>query len=59
MTTPLIANHPKTQRLERLTALINETLERTLPKAALAPQVVHEAMRYCVFSGGKRFRPLL
>ena len=23
------------------------------------PQVVHEAMRYCVLSGGKRFRPLL
>ncbi|MBI3021547.1 MAG: polyprenyl synthetase family protein [Candidatus Omnitrophica bacterium] len=57
--TSLIASHPKTQRLERLTALVNDALERTLPKAALPPQVVHEAMRYCVFPGGKRFRPLL
>jgi len=30
-----------------------------LPKATEPPQVVHEAMRYCVLSGGKRFRPLL
>ena len=46
-------------RLEGLSQLVDRTLERALPKAASLPQVIHEAMRYCVFSGGKRFRPLL
>ena len=39
--------------------LITRTLERMLPPTSRSPQVVHEAMRYCVLSGGKRFRPLL
>ena len=55
----ITTRHPKTRRLEQLTALVNQTLERALPKATLPPQVLHEAMRYCVLSGGKRFRPLL
>ena len=46
-------------RLERLRRLLDQALERALPKATRLPQVVHEGMRYCVFSGGKRFRPLL
>jgi len=46
-------------RLERLARLVDKALERALPKATRLPQVVHEGMRYCVFSGGKRFRPLL
>ena len=58
-TSSLTSRPPKTRRLERLTSLIDVTLHRALPKAAASPQVVHEAMRYCVFSGGKRFRPLL
>lgn len=49
----------KTRRLERLTAQVDEALKRLLPGATVVPQVVHEAMRYCVLSGGKRFRPLL
>ena len=62
MTTLLQARatrHPKTRRLEQLTRLVDQTLERALPKTSLLPQVLHEAMRYCVLSGGKRFRPLL
>lgn len=60
MTTLLAkTTRPATPRLERLTALVNEALGRALPKAALAPPVLGEAMRYCLFSGGKRFRPLL
>ena len=47
------------RRLETLTRLVDGALERVLPKASAPPQVIHEAMRYCVFSGGKRFRPLL
>ena len=60
MTTRLKATpHLKTRRLEQLTRLIDQELARALPKAAQVPQVIHEAMRYCVGSGGKRFRPLL
>ncbi len=34
-------------------------LERHLPPAGIAPQRLHEAMRYAVLGGGKRVRPLL
>jgi farnesyl diphosphate synthase len=34
-------------------------LEAALPPASVAPQRLHEAMRYAVFNGGKRVRPLL
>ena len=36
---------------------VDEALEARLPAAATAPEKVHEAMRYAVFSGGKRLRP--
>ena len=45
--------------LERLSGQIDRVLDRALPKPSEVPQVIHEAMRYCVLSGGKRFRPLL
>lgn len=35
------------------------TLEKWLPAANLAPQRLHDAMRYAVLGGGKRVRPLL
>jgi geranylgeranyl diphosphate synthase type II len=38
---------------------VEEALERSLPPVNALPQAVHEGMRYCVLSGGKRFRPLL
>ncbi|HQZ03117.1 MAG TPA: polyprenyl synthetase family protein [Thauera sp.] len=34
-------------------------LETLLPEASIAPQRLHEAMRYAVLGGGKRVRPLL
>ena len=34
-------------------------LERVLPPAEETPAVLHEAMRYSVFAGGKRIRPAL
>jgi geranylgeranyl pyrophosphate synthase len=46
-------------RIERLREQINRGLERLLPATSVKPQVVHEGMRYCVLSEGKRFRPLL
>ncbi len=36
-----------------------QTLEYYLPAPEVAPQRLHEAMRYAVLGGGKRIRPLL
>jgi farnesyl diphosphate synthase len=36
-----------------------KTLERLLPAANIAPQRLHQAMRYVTLGGGKRVRPLL
>ncbi|HSD25994.1 MAG TPA: polyprenyl synthetase family protein, partial [Vicinamibacteria bacterium] len=38
---------------------VDEALERYLPPATAPPPVIHEAMRYSVFAGGKRLRPIL
>ncbi len=45
--------------LEDNTPLINSYLDKLLPAANIPPEIVHKAMRYSVFSGGKRLRPLL
>jgi len=39
--------------------LVDAALERFLPAAAAPPPSIHEAMRYSVFAGGKRIRPIL
>ena len=39
--------------------LIDAGLDRLLPGAETAPTSLHEAMRYSVFAGGKRLRPIL
>jgi geranylgeranyl diphosphate synthase type II len=40
-------------------SLTEAALEKVLPKPGKFPGVIHEAMRYAVFPGGKRFRPIL
>ena len=40
-------------------ARFEEVLRGLLPRAEIAPQRLHEAMRYAVLDGGKRVRPLL
>ncbi|MCH7825640.1 MAG: polyprenyl synthetase family protein [Acidobacteria bacterium] len=40
-------------------ALIDAALDRALPAAEEPPAGLHEAMRYSVFAGGKRLRPIL
>jgi len=40
-------------------ALIDAALDRFLPKETELPHSVHKAMRYSVFAGGKRVRPIL
>ena len=42
----------------RLT-LIDKALEGFLPRAAVKPATIHKAMRYSIFAGGKRIRPVL
>lgn len=39
--------------------VIDDELDRLLPQETVAPEVIHRAMRYSVFAGGKRVRPLL
>jgi geranylgeranyl diphosphate synthase type II len=43
-----------TQRRE-----IDRALGRFLPKASTRPATIHKAMRYSLFAGGKRLRPIL
>jgi geranylgeranyl diphosphate synthase type II len=45
--------------MEQHRACVDETLDRLLPSSTEEPHKLHEAMRYSVFSGGKRFRPIL
>jgi geranylgeranyl diphosphate synthase type II len=39
--------------------LVDRALDRWLPKESTAPESLHKSMRYSVFAGGKRIRPLL
>jgi farnesyl diphosphate synthase len=45
--------------MAKVQARIEAALERLLPPAGIAPQRLHQAMRYAVLGGGKRIRPLL
>ncbi|HUP38410.1 MAG TPA: farnesyl diphosphate synthase [Candidatus Limnocylindria bacterium] len=38
---------------------VDAALERVLPAETLRPETLHKAMRYSVFAGGKRLRPVL
>lgn len=40
-------------------ALVEAELDKLLPPAEQEPQRVHQAIRWSVFAGGKRFRPML
>ena len=44
--------------LEHKRTLVNQTLENILPPPGCKPQRLHSAMRYAVFAGGKRIRPI-
>jgi len=50
---------PLARAAARLVPRIEAALEAALASAAPAPRALGDAMRYSVFSGGKRFRPLL
>src|SRR2546428_1066487 len=38
---------------------IDRALDRYLPKENVKPATIHKAMRYSLFAGGKRLRPIL
>lgn len=45
--------------LETRGRAVDEALDRSLPPESQPPEMIHQAMRYCVFAGGKRLRPML
>src|SRR4029077_14205947 len=45
--------------LTRARARVDDALEKYLPSPPDCPPLVSEAMRYSVFAGGKRLRPVL
>lgn len=45
--------------LKEKISIVDSALERYLPKEDERPQSLHKAMRYSVFAGGKRVRPVL
>ena len=49
-----LATFVNTARLQ-----VDEALERYLPSPPASPAIVSDAMRYSVFAGGKRLRPVL
>ncbi|HEX5875199.1 MAG TPA: farnesyl diphosphate synthase [Pyrinomonadaceae bacterium] len=54
---------PNSLELESLLAgsraLVEVELNNLLPSIAAAPEKIHQAIRWSVFAGGKRFRPVL
>ena len=40
-------------------AVVDRALDLFLPKASVKPATLHKAMRYSLFAGGKRLRPVL
>ena len=47
------------ETLEQGQHLIDQALEKLLPRAEQRPESIHQAMRHSVFAGGKRLRPVL
>src|SRR5574341_2377390 len=45
--------------LSRKKDIVDKALEKLAPPAKTFPTSVHEAMRYSLFAGGKRVRPIL
>ena len=45
--------------IDRGVKLVNAALNQHLPKASAKPKTLHESMRYSMFAGGKRLRPIL
>src|SRR5688572_2777494 len=47
------------QALEEHRVLVEQALDEALPAADAWPETIHRAVRYSLFAGGKRIRPML
>jgi geranylgeranyl diphosphate synthase type II len=47
------------QYLRRTSERVDNALDKLLPAETAAPPTIHKAMRYSIFAGGKRIRPVL
>ncbi len=45
--------------MARAVAATDQALQHWLPAESIAPRTIHRAMRYSMFAGGKRIRPVL
>src|SRR5574341_102193 len=59
MVVPLETSEDLTQYLARSGRLVDAALHRYLPPEDEHPAIIHQAMRYAVFAGGKWLRPTL
>ena len=50
---------PMPARFQDYIRLVNEALDRIVPQEDAPPVPIHRAMRYSLFAGGKRLRPIL
>jgi len=48
-----------TQYFKQKAAQVDQWLDRLLPAESETPSIVHQAIRYSTFAGGKRLRPIL
>jgi geranylgeranyl diphosphate synthase, type II len=56
---PTIEGFDLKSYLKTESAAIHRALERWLPSEQTRPRTIHRAMRYSMFAGGKRLRPIL
>ena len=47
------------QYIAAQTEVVDAALDRWVPPEGAEPATIHRAMRYSLFAGGKRIRPLL
>jgi geranylgeranyl diphosphate synthase type II len=45
--------------LDRQKDTVDSCLDKFLPSEKVYPEIIHQAMRYSIFAGGKRLRPIL
>lgn len=55
----MTANHALTELLDRVRTRVERALDDWLPRPPACPALIGEAMRYSLFAGGKRLRPVL
>ncbi|MFV0336884.1 MAG: geranyl transferase, partial [Chthoniobacterales bacterium] len=56
---PSISNKDLQHYIKNCARSVDSELKRLLPRASTKPAILHEAMRYSLFVGGKRLRPIL